>query len=346
MNEKDDDENNYIELPSVKEIKISKKNLLELRIILKAKKFFFVYNNNHKRIHELHNPSFYKINYMLNSNPEEHLVVLYNLRAQHAPKHSSINSKYSRISSSLLSDCTHLDNVKPMNIKKNENDNKLRNNSEETIIFDNKETKKNFSFSDSSENHHFKKNINNNSKVHSAHKEHNDNEEFNYNYNLDFKKLFLFKWIYHFYLIFGIFLFIHYISFVFSKYNNYNFYNLIVILLIISMIYTGYFGIKRKNGYINFLDYILHRDYLFKINIINLIFSILGFIGFLLLGDNFSFLKYQGFIGIVYILLYFVSILFEIIYILFFDIINIKIIFKNSEPINNELKVELCNINK
>ena len=341
MNEKDDDENHYIELPKVKEIKVTKNNLSELRIILKEKNYFFAYNNNHKRINKIYNSSFYKINNMLNSNPEENLVVLYNPGSQHTPKYSSINSKNSRISSSLLSDCTNFDIIKPMNIKKNEN------NSEETFVYDNKEMSKNFSFSDSSENNECKNNItNNNSNDHSAHKEQNDNEKLNYNYNLDFKKFFLFKWIYHFYLIFGISLIVHYISFVFSKYNNYNFYNLIVILLIISMIYTGYFGIKRKQGYINFLDYILHKDYLFKINIINLIFSILGFIGFLFLGDNCSYLKNQGFIGIVYVLLYFASILFEIIYILFFDIINIQIIFNNSEQCNNELKMELCNINK
>ena len=163
--------------------------------------------------------------------------------------------------------------------------------------------------------------------------------------NIIKQKLFLFKWIYHFYLISGIVIFLHYISFIVSEYNYISFYKYMCIILIICLLYIGYSGVKNLD--FKYRNYNYVKNDLFWVNFIILILTMISFIGLGLVGEHFQFVRKQGIIGYLIFIFYLTLIIVEAIYILYFDIINNEIYYIYSLNDNkiNELSVQLYNIN-
>lgn len=148
------------------------------------------------------------------------------------------------------------------------------------------------------------------------------------------KKLVLFKWIYHFYIILSIIILIHYFSFIFSEFNNSLFYKLISVVLIISLCIVGYIGIKYKYSKPPF--FIFNDKYLFWIHFFILILTILTFDAMLSVGGHFIFIKSQGILGYIILIIYILSLIIEGYYVLYYDVIIEEI---NWDRNNNRMNV-------
>ena len=335
------DNNNDIENHYIKEININKNNLKKFRRLLNMKNCFLLHINSPNSINiDIHRYSFFKINQMINSNPEENIIFNCNQKELYSPNYSSNFTKNSNVTSrnnsSSLSDCSQIQILNANNnneetINRNENIFRINNNIPKEKHFLEKKNKNN--------NNNYIKSSENNENIFN-----NKNIKFK---NFNNRRFFLFKWIYHFYLINGMIILLHYISFIVSKYNNSSFYKLAGILLIFCLIYFGYIGIKNKNKYFNILNYNNIRNYLFRINLIIFIVSIISFIGIALIGGKFKFIRNQGIIGFFIIIIYLIIIIVETIYMFNFDLINREIIYNYSknEDMIYELSVKLYNFN-
>ena len=298
MKEKED-ENSINDNNSINEIKINHNNMIELRKVINIKNNFIVYVNNvHLTYIDFHQKSFNKINHMIHCNPEDYIVFLYSHRKTiFTPPYCS--SKFSR-----------------KNI---------------TISGDNSSSLSDHSGLDNL--YRIKEGIQRESKKNNNNRNNNFINIIKNTYN-NLKRNYFYKWIYHIYLLTGIILFLHYITFIFSEYNNYEFYKLIGFLFIIYLIFLGYIGIKNRYFDLNMHEYLYIRNYLFWLHFFILILSMISFIGLVLIGDKFKFIKSQGIFGFLIAVIYSAIIIIEIIYIFYFDIINKKI-FTNSS--NNEI---------
>ena len=333
---------------SLKDIQIADNDVEQFRLILGSKDFVSIHLNALNPIYiniEMH--SFLKINQLIQVYPEENIVFMYNKQVLYTPSNSlrisrsSINCSRNRNSS--LSDSFKNENMK--NIKEEIiNTDIIKPSKNEKIIFS---TPINIQSS-------IEKEIYNNKKFNN-----NNNDEFlnnikNYqkykNENDDSKRKFiLFKWIYHFYLIVGIIILLHYISFINSEYyNNSSLYKWICILLIISLLYVGYIGIKNKNP--NEQNFIFKKNNLFKINFFIFAITIISFVGLALVGNYFNFIKGQGIIGYLIGLIYIITLIVEALYIIYYDVIIDIISFEEIKNDNigdnnkNNLNIQLVDV--
>ncbi len=163
------------------------------------------------------------------------------------------------------------------------------------------------------------------------------------------KKLVLFKWIYHFYIILSIIILIHYLTYIFSVYNYTNFYKITSLSLIICLALVGYIEIKYKYNQVPF--FIFKGKYLFWIHFLILILTILSFSGFLLTGGKFKFINSQGIFGYIIALIYIIALFIESYYCLYYDVIIEEINLdrnnnnKMNDIIDNNLNIQLTEIN-
>jgi hypothetical protein len=300
MKEKENDNSIHDNNNSINEIKIGHDNMIELREIINTKKNFIIYiNKSHLAYIDFHQKSFKKINQMINSQSEEYVIFLYSHRK------TIFSSPY----------CSSKFSRKNISIGGN-NSSSLSDHSGFDGLY---RITEDFHKNQKDRNNYYSKN-NLTKKIITS---------FN---NLD--RYFFYKWIYHIYLIIGIILFLHYITFIFSEYNNCDFYKLIGFLFIIYLIFFGYLGIKNKYSNFNINDYVYIRNYLFWLHFLILIMSMISLIALGLIGNKFTFVKRQGIFGFLIILIYITIIIIEIIYIFHFDIINKKIFLSTS---NNDI---------
>ena len=165
------------------------------------------------------------------------------------------------------------------------------------------------------------------------------------------KKLVLFKWIYHFYIILSIIILIHYLTYIFSVYNYTNFYKITSLSLIICLALVGYIEIKYKYNQVPY--FIFRGKYLFWIHFLILILTILSFSGFLLTGGKFKFINSQGIFGYIIALIYIIALFIQSYYCLYYDVIieeiNRDINNNNNNKMNdfidNNLNIQLTEIN-
>jgi hypothetical protein len=333
---------------SLKDIQIADNDVEQFRLILGSKDFVSIHLNALNPIYiniEMH--SFLKINQLIQVYPEENIVFMYNKQVLYTPSNSlrisrsSINCSRNRNSS--LSDSFKNENMK--NIKEEIiNTDIIKPSNNEKIIFS---TPINIQSSIEKEIYNSNNNNNNDAflnNVKNFQKFRNENDD------KSKRKFILFKWIYHFYLIVGIIILLHYISFINSEYyNNSSLYKWICILLIISLLYVGYIGIKNKNS--NEQNFILKKNNLFKINFFIFAITIISFVGLALVGNYFNFIKGQGIIGYLIGLIYIITLIVEALYIIYYDVIIDILSFEeikndNIGEINkNNLHIQLVDVN-
>ena len=317
---------------SIKDIKIHHELFPLFRKVIDSKNYFSIYINNASEIYiYIHKYSFYRISQMINSYPEENIVFKFHHKILLTPNEISKISIYSNSSSLSNSIIESIEDIDKNIDKKKEREKEkelINNKLENHNTFENKKNKTN-NTSLNNKDKLIDKKVKNNSSIS----------------NIIKQKLFLFKWIYHFYLISGIVIFLHYISFIVSEYNYTSFYKYMCIILIICLLYIGYSGVKNLNFKSRNYNYI--KNDLFWINFIILILTMITFIGLGLVGKHFQFVRKQGIIGYLIFIFYLALIIVEAIYILYFDIINNEIYYICSFNDNkiNELSVQLYNIN-
>ena len=203
---------------SLKDIQIADNDVEQFRLILGKKDFVSIHLNALNPIYiniEMH--SFLKINQLIQVYPEENIVFMYNKQVLYTPSNSlrisrsSINCSRNRNSS--LSDSFKNENMK--NIKEEIiNTDIIKPSNNEKIIFS---TPINIQSSIEKEIYNSNNNNNNDAflnNVKNFQKFRNENDD------KSKRKFILFKWIYHFYLIVGIIILLHYISFINSEYYN------------------------------------------------------------------------------------------------------------------------------
>ena len=315
---KENNEISFSEDYSIKNMNITNNEILQLRNILLAQNKIISINLKHKKSYiNIKSYSFSKINQLMASYPEENVAFLMDKKILFTPRNSLGLSKSSIHSFNDNQDNNSFSSSSNINNENNDNNDEI-------------------------ENTEFIKNLKNMQKLQSISKNNNIKN------NNNNRKLVIFKWIFHFYLISGIILCLHYLSFIFSKYNNY-FYKWIGILLILSLIYVGYIGIKY--GHTNIKYFILNGDNLFWTNFSLLILTILSLIAICLVGVDFEFINNQGFIGYLIVIIYIIIIFVESIYILYFDRIieqiswdNVKKDDINAANKSDNLQIQLIDI--
>ena len=164
------------------------------------------------------------------------------------------------------------------------------------------------------------------------------------------KKLVLFKWLYHFYIILSIIIFFHLFTLIFSKYDYAKYYKVFSLLLIASLAVVGYVGIKYK--YTKPPIFIFNGRYLFWVHFFILVLTILNFTSLLLAGGQLKLIKTQGFLGYFMSFIYLISLFIESIYTLYYDVIIEEINWdrnnhntnKINDYINNQLNIQLTEI--
>jgi hypothetical protein len=349
---KEREESRTSEEYSIKNKVINNENLEKFREVLQNIDNYSVHlahgNQNYVNIN---NYSFMKINQMIQSYPEENIVFLFNKQKFYTPRdslrlsNSSIN-KNSNFNSSFSSsfknenlknfkeEIINTDIIKP-EINKTGNNNKIN----EILNFDEYD-------SDKQEDDNYINNIkniqrsNNNISTDKTHKNNiNNNNK---------KKFIVYKWIFHFYLLIGIITFLHYISFIFSKYNEYM-YKYVCIVFIICLLYIGYIGIKNRITKENHI--LLDGDNLFWTNFFVFILTMINFISLVLVGGHFKFIKEQGILGYLIVLIFIIALIVEAIYVLYHDVVIEQILLEkfnndNIEESNkNDLNIQLMDVN-
>lgn len=327
--EEENDNNDNSNINSIRDIKIHHEIFPLFRKVIDSKDYFSIYINRTSEIYiYAHKYSIFKISQMINTYPEENIVFKFHqkiLLTPHEISKISIYSNSSSLSNSIIIE--HIEDINKTIDKKIEKES-INNKIENYNVFENKKYISNIPDLNN-KNIFIDKKVNNNSSIS----------------NIIKQKLFLFKWIYHFYLISGIVILLHYISFIVSEYNYISFYKYICIILIICLLYIGYSGVKNLN--IKSRNYHYVKKDLFWVNFIILILTMITFIGLGLVGRHFQFVRKQGIIGYLIFIFYLTLIFVETIYLLYFDIINNEIYYIYSLNDNkiNELSVQLYNIN-
>ena len=352
MKERDDSSSNAEY--SIENLKILNNDIVPFRKILGSREFITIHINslNPKYI-DINMLSFLKINQLVQLSPEENIAFLYNKIILYTASNSLIQSRNSLIQSRNSINFNRSQNSSLQNSFKNEN---MKNIREETINTDIIKPKVD-------NNININKNINNSINIqNSIEKETNLNNNINNTHSIiinnkenilknnkiteNNKNFLLFKWIYHFYLIIGFIILLHYILFVFSKYDNSTFYKYICILLIFSLLYIGYSGIKNKNS--NFKYYIFSGNNEFWINFLVFILTIISLIGLVLSRRNLELRKSHGIIDYLIYFVYIITLIVESIYLIYFDVIIKEITLEkniiNGNTLSN-LNIELVDAN-
>ena len=334
---------------SLKDIEITNNDVEKFRIILGSKDFVSIHINALNPIFiniKIH--SFLKINQLIQTYPEENIVFMCNKQVLYTPS-TSLRISRSSLNCSRNRNSSFTDSFKNEHVMKHIKEEIINTDIQkpsvhEKIIFSTpiniqssieKEANNN---NNNNNNDIFMKNIKNYKKY----KNENDDQSK--------RKFIVFKWIYHFYLIVGIIILLHYISFINSEYyNNSSLYKWICILLIISLLYVGYIGIKNKNS--NEQNFLLKGNNLFKINFFIFAITIISFVGLGLVGNYFNFIKGQGIIGYLIGLIYIVALIVEALYIIYYDVIIDIISFEkikddnNGDIAKNNLNIQLVDVN-
>ena len=341
---KENNEISFSEDYSIKNMNITNNEILQLRNILLDQNKIISINLKHKKSYiNIKSYSFSKINQLMASYPEENVAFLMDKKILFTPRNSlglsksSIHSFNDNQENNSFSSSSFKFHTKKKIQEEIINTDK-KPNIDEIININNENNDNN----DEIENTEFIKNLKNMQKLQSISKNNNIKN------NNNNRKLVIFKWIFHFYLISGIILCLHYLSFIFSKYNNY-FYKWIGILLILSLIYVGYIGIKY--GHTNIKYFILNGDNLFWTNFFVFILTMINFISLVLVGGHFKFIKEQGILGYLIVLIFIIALIVEAIYVLYHDVVIEQILLEkfnndNIEELNkNDLNIQLMDVN-
>jgi len=334
---KEKEENSFIDDFSMKEMDISKTSQADkYRQILGSKQFFKIHINklySNSIYINMNINSYSKINQMCGAYPEEYICFMINKIELYTP---SVSNKFSQVSIiSNKEEDSSFSNIKLTNSN--------RKSVKEEIINTDIKKSNTTNFSKLSKLY----SLNNEEDIDKIENEMNDifsnnsnnenkgallkNKISNVKTSVD-KKLVLFKWLYHYYIILSILIFLHYITFIFSDYNYVIFYKWIAIVLIIFLAYVGYIGIKYKDEKAPL--FIFNGNYLFWIHFLILILTILSFSSLLIAGGHFKFLSSQGILGYLISFIYIISLIIEGIYTLYYDVIIEEINFEKA--INNK----------
>ena len=346
---KEKDESISSENFSLKDKEISYDNIEEFRQVLKNKDQFTVHLTNFENIKiNINKDSYSKINRMLQTNPEENIVFYFKNKKLANSRNSLSKSFRNRNSDSSFSSSLTIENdnnTKKEEINKDIKD--IKSQKIDKVINNNNILNDNCLFEsddNNNENDEYIKNKNIKKLIVSKNSDKNiPNQELDTNN----RRFIIFKWIFHFYLIFGIIIFFHYISFIFSKYNTYS-YKWICILLIIVLIYIGYIGIKNRISNDNFL---LDKNRLLWANVLIFILTMINLIELVLIGGNFKFINEQGIIGYLMIIVYLMALFVEVVFVMYYDIIIKEITLErfdkySIEEINkNNLNIQLVDSN-
>ena len=345
MKEKDENSSDNF---SVKDKEISLEKIEEFRQVLKNKDHFSIhFTKFESNSIDINYYSYSKINKMIQTNPEENIAFYFKNKklknSRNSLSKNSINNFRNRNSDSSFSSSLTIENENNMekekiktDIKSQKKDN-IINNNQNFLIESNENNNETDEYAKTNIKDIQKLNINNNS----------EKKQQNQEINTDNRRFIIFKWIFHFYLIFGIFLFFHYISFIFSKYNDY-LYKWVCILLIIVLIYIGYAGIKNR---ISNDNYLLEGNILLWINVLIFILTIINLIELALIGGNFKFINEQGILGYLMVIIYLIAFIIEVVFILYYDIIIKEITLErfdkySIEDINkNNFNIQLIDSN-
>lgn len=359
---KEKSEDSFNEDSSLQQLSVTENNIEKYRQILKNKEYVEV-NINNKELYvpvyiNIKNTSFFKIGQMMQTYPEEIINFINKKTELYTPRrilsftNSVINSNKEENSSffdiklqnsnikSLKEEIINTDIVKSntINVSKINNIMNIGNYENiDNIQIDNETMLNNINniklFSENNTND--KRTSLKNKKVTKTSAD---------------KKLVLFKWLYHFYIILSILIFCHYITFIFSEYNN-NYYKWIAILLTFCLAFVGYIGIKYK--YTKAPFFIFNGEYLFWVHFGILVLTIFTFSGLLTAGGHFKFISSQGVLGYIMALLYIISLTIEGIYTIYYDVIIAEINWdrnnnnmnKINEYIDNKLNIPLDDMN-
>ena len=218
----ENDDLSYNEEYSIKNKEITNDSLDQFRYVLENKEYLYICldQNNHIYI-TINNHSFLKINQMIKSYPEENVVFIFDKNAISSSHNNHRLSRISIKSNKRKEEIINTEIVNP-NIY-----NQINNSYSQYIYID----------------------TSNNDNQNIQYLRNNSMGEMQNSTNTIYntKKYLIFKWIFHFYLIVGFIIFIHFLSFIFYIHNE-SFYKWVCILLIISLFYVGLCGIKNKNS--------------------------------------------------------------------------------------------------
>jgi hypothetical protein len=362
---------------SLRDKKVTNNSVDKFRYIIQNKNDFLIRINkyNFEQINiNINNYSFLKINQMMKSFPEENVVFICDKKVLYTPRSSYTSSRPSKQSKSSSgsasgSSSKNVSSSSSFNSSRNNNITKNKNLKEEIINTDIPKQKKEF-------NSNLNNNLNigtlNNKKTNTNIDKMDDDELIQHMRNIDklklnseetkiikkqnitsihnsYKKFIIFKWIFHFYLIVGIILFLHYLTFIYSKYNE-SVYKWLCIILVILLLYVGFFGIKNQNLDEKYLFFFGLN--LFRTNFIVFIITIINLIALLLAGGQFLFIKSQGIMGYLIVFIYLLTIFVQAIYVIYYDIIIEVVSLENSdnnkiiEGVNkNYLTIQLIDVN-
>ena len=342
---KEINERSFSEENSVKEMDMSYNKIIQFRTVLQNKDNVSIHFNKFDPLYiSIKSYSFLKIIQMMESYPEDNIVFLYNNKILYTPRDSlrlsksSINKNNSSFSSSFKKE--NMKHIKEEIINTDitpEKDNIINNNNNnnlnENIIFENNKTKEDIEYMNNLKNMQKM----NNTKIPDVEKE----EIINRN-----KKFIIFKWIFHFYLIVGILILLHFITFCVSPYNDY-YYKWVCPALIISLIYVGFSGIKNRIP--NEQNFILCKRNFFKTNFIIFILTIISFIALVSVGGYFQLIKEQGILGYLIVIIYIITLIIEAIYAIYYDVIIEEILLEkqnnNIGDFNkNNLNIQLVDV--
>ena len=338
---KEINESSFSEENSVKEMDISYNRIMEFRKVLQNKDNISIHFNRFNPLYiGIKTYSCLTIFQMMGSYPEDNIVFLCNNKILYTPRDSfrlsksSINKSNTSFSSSFKKE--NMKHIKEEIINTDitpKNDNIINNNNNinENIIIEeiNKEEKE------------YMNNLKNMKKMNQIKFTDVKKEEI-INRN---KKFIIFKWIFHFYLIVGILILLHLISFFLSQYNDY-YYKWVCAALIISLVYVGTFGIKNEIP--NEQSMFLCRRNLFKTNFGIFILTIISFISLISVGGYFQLIKEQGIIGYLFVIIYIITVIIEAIYVIYYDIIIKEIALEkqnNNGDFNKYLEIQLVDVN-
>ena len=340
---KEINERSFSEENSLKEMDISYNRIMEFRKVLQNKenisihfiKFYPLYIG-------IKTYSFLTIIKMMESYPEDNIVFLCNNKILYTPRDSFRLSKSSINNNNNSSFSSSFKNENMRHIKEEiintditpKNDNIINNNNnlDKNIIIENINNEEEIEYMNNLKN---MKKMNKN-KIPDEKKE----EIINRN-----KKFIIFKWIFHFYLIVGILILLHLISFFLSPYNDY-YYKWVSAALIISLLYVGYSGIKNEIQ--NEQNLFLCKRNLFKTNFVIFVLTIISFISLISVGGSFQLIKEQGIIGYLIVFIFIITLIIEAIYVIYFDIIVKEISLEKQNNIgdfNKYLDIPLMDVN-
>ena len=162
------------------------------------------------------------------------------------------------------------------------------------------------------------------------------------------KKFRFYKYLYHFYFCDSLVILVHLITFIFSSsYGNISIFLCSCILLIISMLFIGYkglFEISKNNNmrYTKLNNIFFNNKNFFWTNFVIFFLSIITFIS-LVFGHK-KFITSQSIIGFLFVLVYLITLFVEIIFLLYFDIINRDVLAEvgtNQNYYINEMNINL-----